>query len=180
MADLFARTPAEGLLPVTIGGVTLSEAEPARITSVAPFRGREAAVSKALQEAAGAAFPAPNRATGKAGARIVWTGPGQALVLGPAVAPEGAAITDQSDAWAHLVLEGQGARDVLARLAPVDLREGVFRRGHAARTLLFHMTATLIRTGTDRWEILVFRSMAKTAVHDLTGAMRGLAGRQAL
>lgn len=179
MVNLVAKSAADGLLPVTHGSVTLSEAGMARITSVAPFRGRSGAVSDALKAAVGAAFPAPNRVTGTAGARIVWTGPGQAMVLGPEVAVEGAALTDQSDAWAWLVLEGAGARDVLARLTPVDLRDGVFKRGHAARTLLFHMTCTLMRTGAERWEILVFRSMARTAVHDLGEAMRSVAARSA-
>ncbi len=177
MADLIATSPAQGHLPLARGSVTLTEAELAPITSVAPFRGREAEVSAALEAAMRAGLPAPNRTTGKAGARAVSTGPGEALVLGVAVAPEGAAVTDQSDAWVHLALEGAGARDVLARLTSVDLREGVFKRGHAARTLLFHVPVTLIRAGKDRWEILAPRSMAKTVLHDLSEAMIGVAAR---
>jgi sarcosine oxidase subunit gamma len=176
--DLVATSPAAGLLPLHHGTVVLSEAEPSRITSVAPFAGKEKTVSAALTKAIGAGFPAPNRMTGSAGARIVWTGPGQAMVLGPEIAVGQAALTDQSDAWAWLVLEGSDAREVLARLTPVDLRDRVFEVGHAARTLLFHMTATLMRTGPERWEILVFRSMAKTAVHDLQEAMRSVAAQR--
>jgi heterotetrameric sarcosine oxidase gamma subunit len=156
--------------------VTLSEVLPEAITSVAPFAGQEAAVSAALEAATGAAFPAPGRWTG-ADTRIVWTGPGQAMVLGPRVAPAGAAVTDQSDAWAVVRLEGQGGEAVLARLIPVDVRRAGMPPGHAARTMLHHMTCTLLRVSDDAFEIMVFRSMAATAVHDLETAMRSVAAQ---
>ncbi len=178
MARLVALSPCAGLLPVTHGTTTLSELTPEAITSIAPFDGEEAAVSAALEATAGAAFPAPNRWTG-ATTRIVWTGPGQAMALGPRVAPAGAALTDQSDAWAVMRLEGQGAEAVLARLIPIDLRRAHFPPGHAARTLLHHMTCTLLRAGDDAFDILVFRSMAATAVHDIETAMRSVAAQGA-
>ena len=176
MARLVAKTPCAGLLPVTHGAVTLSELTPEAITSVAPFDGRDAAVSAALEAATGAAFPAPNRWTGTA-TRIVWTGPGQAMALGSRVAPPDAALTDQSDAWAVVRLEGQGAEAVLARLVPVDIRRAHFPPGHAARTLLHHMTCTLLRAGDETFDILVFRSMAATAVHHIDTAMRSVAAQ---
>lgn len=180
MTRLIAKTACDGLLPVSHGALTLSEAVPQAITSVAPYAGQEAAVSDALKQAMGAGFPAPNRSLGKAGARVVWSGIGQALVLGAPVAPKGAAVTDQSDAWACLVLEGDGAADVLARLTPLDLRDSAFKRGHAARSLLGHMTCLFVRTGAVRFEMLVFRSMAKTAVHELSRAMQSLTAQQQL
>lgn len=181
MVEMIAKTPSEGLLPRSRGSVTLHEIGHGAITSLAPFRGREAAVSRALEAQIGARFPAPGRSTGKAGARAVWSGVGQALVLGPRLAPiDGAAMTDQSDAWACVALEGAAARDVLARLTPLDLRVAVFRRGHAARTELAHMPAVLLRTGAERYEIMAFRSMARTLVHDVDGAMRDVAAREGL
>ena len=174
MARLVAKSPCEGLLPVTVGSVTLSEVSLDAITSVAPFAGQLATVSQALEKAARAAFPAPGRWTG-GDIRIVWTGPEQALVLGARVAPEGAAVTDQSDAWAVMRLEGQGAEAVLARLVPVDVRRDRFPEGQAARTMLHHMTCTLMRVGEDSFDIMVYRSMAATAVHDLEAAMRSVA-----
>ncbi len=177
MARLIAKSPAEGLLPVVVRGLTLTEADHGRITSVAPFRGQEAAVAGALKQAIGAAWPAPGRITGRAGARAVWSGLGQVLVLGPEVAVAGAALTDQSDAWCCLALEGEGAAAALARLTPLDLRESVFKRGHAARSLLGHMSCLFLRTGAARYEMLVFRSMARTAVHELTRAMESVAAQ---
>ena len=179
MASLIAKSPCAGLVPVEVAGATLTEWAPEAITSVAPFKGQDEAVSAALKEALGAGLPMPGRAMGKESARVLWSGLGQALVLGPRVELPGAAVTDQSDAWACLVLEGPEARAVLARLCPLDLRPEAFRRGHVARSLLGHMNAVLHRAGAERYELLVFRSMARTAVHELSEAMTSVAAQSA-
>ncbi|MBQ4826265.1 MULTISPECIES: sarcosine oxidase subunit gamma [unclassified Leisingera] len=180
MAELIAKSPCEGLVPATIGGMSLTEEHPGAMWTVAPFKGQQEALSKALETAHGMAFPAANRATGKAGSRAVWFGRDMALLMG--LAPDAklaghAALTDQSDAWAVVRLEGAGAEDVLARLVPVDLRNQVFKRGHTARTELKHMMASVTRTGPQAFQIMVFRSMAKTLVHDLKTAMEAVAAR---
>lgn len=180
MAELIAKTPCAGLLPLTIGGVALTEEDAGVMTSIAPFKGREAALSDKLKSAHGMAVPAPNRATGKAGARAVWFGHGQAMLIGPAPdlsLADHAALTDQSDAWAVVRLEGDAARDVLARLVPVDLRATTFKRGHTARTLVGLMSASVTRVGERAWQIMVFRSMAGTLAHELKTAMEAVAAR---
>ena len=111
-------------------------------------------------------------------ARIVWAGREQAFLTGvepPAL--EGAALTDQSDGWTVLTLAGAGAVDVLARLVPMDLRLGAFPVGQALRTQLNHMNVVILRTGDHAFEILGFRSMARTAWHELEAAMQMLAAR---
>ncbi|MEL6209813.1 MAG: sarcosine oxidase subunit gamma, partial [Pseudomonadota bacterium] len=95
MVSLIAKSPCDGMLPVAHGGVTLSEVVPEAITSVAFLKGAEAT---------GADWPAPNRWTGDAGRRAVSVGPGKVFVIGAAVDVPGAAITDQSDAWAMMAL----------------------------------------------------------------------------
>lgn len=178
MAELIAKSPFGALLPITIGSVSVEEMPFDAVTSVAPLKGREKMVSDALKSQVGAAFPAPNRSTGRANARVVWSGKGQALVLGKILAPiADAAMTDQSDAWACAVLEGLDARDVLARLVPIDLRPDQFKIGHAARTQLGHMMCVIMRTGQNRYGVMVFRSMAVTLVHELQTAMEGVAAR---
>ena len=174
MVKLLAKSPAHGVLPVTRGTLKLSDCSPDIITSIAPFKGQEAAVSKALKAAIGLELPAPNRSGVKDGVRLVWSGLAQVFLLGARVNIEGAALTDQSDAWACLALRGAGAADVLARLSPLDLRDSHFEIDHVARSLLGHMNALFVRTDTDRFEILVFRSMAQTAVHELTRAMESV------
>jgi sarcosine oxidase subunit gamma len=178
MTRLVARTPAEGLLPLTRGSVTLSEVVPQAITAIAPFKGQAAAVSKALKAAAGVGFPKPNRTEAKGETRCLWSGHDQAFLIGPAPGPiPGAALTDQSDGWALLRLEGAGAVEVLARLVPLDLRHVAFPAGAAARSLLFHVPLAIFRSGADSYDLMVFRSMAATAVHELDTAMRSLAAQ---
>ena len=164
MADLIAKSPARGLTPVDAGGVTLTEAPMGPIWAVMPLRGKADAVSKALEKAHGLGFPAAGLLQEAEGARIAWSGLDQAFLMG--VLPDRtlaahAALTDQSDAWAHLVLEGAAV-------------------GAARRTLVGHMSALILHPGGDRFEILVFRSMAATAVHELIRAMRAVAARRAL
>lgn len=176
MADLIEKTAATGLLPVTHGTLTLSETV-TPLTSVMPFKGRDKSVRATL-----GAWPATGRAVKSPHGPVLWSGRGQAFVCG--VAPDGldtvAAVTDQSDAWCVLVLEGDGLEGALARLTPLDLNPAVFKRGNTARSLLGHMNALFHRVSAKRIEILVFRSMAKTAVHELEHAMKSIAARQSL
>ncbi len=172
MGSLIARTPGEGLLPVARGTVTLTEVEPEAITSVAALAGAD---MEAFADRAGAAFPAPGEVSGDA----FWSGRGQCMILGAAPGDlAGMAVTDQSDAWGVLRLEGEGAADILARLCPVDLRPATMPPGRVARTLLSHMNCILVRRAPDAFDILVFRSMTPTAVHDLTVAMEAVAARR--
>lgn len=183
MSDLIAKSPCGDLLPLDIGTIRLSEVDVGAMTSLAAHRGQDKPLSAALKAAHGMALPAKNRATGKEGARAVWFGQGQVLLIGPvadAALTELAAMTDQTDAWAVVRLEGEGAVDVLARLAPVDLRAPAFKRGHTARTLLGHMTTSITKIGDQAFQIMVFRSMAATLVHELENAMQGVAARAAL
>lgn len=178
MANLVALSPCAGLLPQTIGAVTIAEVEPGRITAILPFKGQEKAVSTALKSSLGLGFPAPGRSEAKAGARMVWVGKGEALLMG-ADCPDlpGAACVDQSDAWCVVEIAGEAAEAVLARLVPVDLRAAVFKRGHTIKSLLGHMTASITRTGANAFQIMVFRSMAETLVEELTHAAKAVAAR---
>jgi heterotetrameric sarcosine oxidase gamma subunit len=178
VANLIARTPFDGLLPLAHGTVEASEVDPGTITSVAPFAGQAAAVSSALKKAIGCELPPVGAFTENGATRIAWSGLDQWFVMSPvAVTIHGAALTDQSDAWAAVQIEGADARAVLNRLVPVDLRPAEFKVGHAARTVLGHMSCLLMRVGDDTYVVLVFRSMAASAAHDLDRAMRMVAAR---
>ena len=177
MANLIPKTPLAGQVALSVGGVTLFEAPLASMQSLAVVRGQEKALGKALK-AMGLPLPAPNSCFQKDGSLIVWTGRDQAFLLGAEpVALSGAVMTDQSDGWARLRLEGPGAGDVLMRLVPLDLRSTA--PGWAARAPLNHMQAILLCAGAGQIDILVFRSMAQTAWHELASAMQMLAARAA-
>ncbi len=176
MPELIAKSALDGR-SLTLGTVTLAEVETGPITSVAVFPGAAKAVAKGLK-AIGLAMPAPNTFAGKNGARIVWAGRDQAFLIG--VAPpslEGAAVSDQSDGWVVLEVGGAGAVDVLARLVPADLRLAAFPVGRAIRSQLNHMNVVILRGGDHAFEIMVFRSMARTAWHELETTMHMVAAR---
>jgi len=179
MVKLIAQSACAGLLPQTIGTVTLSEVDAGVITLVAPFKGQKKEVSDALKASIGVGFPAPNRMLGT-GPRVLWCAMGQALVMGVDCPDLPAACMDHSDAWAIVRIDGVDAMAVLARLTPIDLRDGVFKRGHTARTLIGHMTAGITRLGAASFEVMVMRSMAATLVHDLEQAARNIAARTQL
>jgi heterotetrameric sarcosine oxidase gamma subunit len=182
VADLIA-TSAEGRTLAEADGLSLSQAPLTPIWAIAPYRGKAGPTSEALAQAHGLPVPAPGALHEAEGARIAWSGLDQAFLLGVrpnAALADHAALTDQSDAWANLVLDGARARDVLARLVPIDLSPAACPPGSAPRTLMGHMPALILHPGGDRFEILVFRSMTGTAAHDLTRAMRALSARAAL
>ena len=157
-------------------GMVLCSPDFGRITSVAPFSGKADAVAKVLK---GLGFPRPNSFLTNGQSRIVWTGRDQAFLIG--ADPTGleglAALTDQSDGWACLSLTGAAAAECLMRLIPLDLHK--MQPGAAARAPLGHMQSVIMRTE-GGFELLVFRSMAKTAWHEVTTAMKALAARQTL
>lgn len=181
MADFKVQTPCTGLLPVTVGDLRLTEVVPGRMTSLAPYRGATGALSAAMQVAHGVALPEPGRMTGQGATRALWLGRELALLIGPepdeSLAVH-AALTDQSDAWAVVQLDGRQAVEILARLCPLDLREAVFAPGHTARTDVAHMAGSVSRLGPQTWQIMVFRSMAATLLHEVEIAMFRVAARQ--
>lgn len=167
--------------PVSIGGLKLSERLLGPITSVAVLPGQDKAVAKALKPL-GLVFPTPGLFALSGEARLVWTARHQAFLIGvaPPDALQGAALTDQSDGWAGLRLEGPAASDALMRIYPLDLRLHTFAQGNSARAPLNHMQSVLMRTGPYAFDILVFRSMARTAWHEVEAAMKTLGARAAL
>ncbi|MFP4274031.1 MAG: sarcosine oxidase subunit gamma [Paracoccaceae bacterium] len=180
MVELVAQSPCAGLLPLRIGGATLLEEDPGHLTALLPAPGAEDSLSRALKAAHGVDWPAPGRMETAEGAAALWFGHAQALLIGPAPDPSlstHAALVDQSDAWAVVRLEGAGAENVLARLVPLDLRAAAFPPGSTARSLLGHMTASVTRLPQGGFRLMVFRSMARTLVHDLHRAMDGVAAR---
>lgn len=183
MTKLVEKSPCAGVLPIVQGDVRIAEETPGALTSVAPYRGREVALSEAMETAHGIGFPAPGRSTGKVGGRAIFFGRGTALLMGPtpeATLREHAAMVDLSDAWATVRVEGVGARDVLARLTPLDLRPAAFKQGYSARTELGHMQASITRTGPQSYLVMVFRSLAQTLAHDLGEAALVVAARSGL
>ena len=166
MIDLIAKPAAEGLLPVTAGTLTLAELPLREMHSIAPFKG--AKISAALKKAMGIGLPDVGCATAKGGVEILWTAREQYFVIGATPPKLPAAITDQSDAWCTVVLLGEEAASVMARVCPVEVAQ--LGEGDVVRSLIGHMTAIIIKRA-EGYEIMVFRAFAKTLVHELREVM---------
>lgn len=176
MVKLIAEKPLEGYLPKDIGNIRLFEVTYEHVQSIAPFDGQEQNVRTKIKKALKTELPLPNRVIGS----VQWAGPGQYLVLGDWVQDltEIAAITDQSDSWAIMAVQGAEVEAVLSRLIPIDLRFSVFSQDQTARTLIGHMAASVTRVAADRFDLMVMRSMAGTLVHEVSKAAEIYQSRQ--
>jgi len=144
---------------------------------VVPFKAQHASVSAALQKLIGVGLPANGRLSAGKAAEVFWTGQGQYFVRGENLPKLAAAVSDQSDGWACVSIEGKDVIDVLARLCPLNLR--AMNEGDVARSLIGHMSAIIImRSGGV--EVMVFRSMAETLVHEVGRIMRSVAAQHSL
>lgn len=134
--------------------------------------------------------PKPRCVAMKNGAGVAWMSPDELLIMLPYTkAPEAAAaltkalsgthalVANVSDARAVFTLRGAEARDVLAKLAPVDLSEAHFAKGEIRRTRLAQIPAAFwmsgSKTASDEITIVVFRSVAQYAFDLLSVASRG-------
>ncbi|WP_095589027.1 sarcosine oxidase subunit gamma [Actibacterium ureilyticum] len=107
---------------------------------------------------------------------IAWMSPDELLVMVPH--PEVASavstiqqtlsglhslVVDVSDARALFRIEGSGAREVLAKLCPVDLSPAAFGPGQIRRTRLGHVSAAFWMVDDSAFELVCFRSVAQYA-----------------
>lgn len=173
MAELTETPPFTGqALPLALGACRVSALDPGPIAAIAPFPGRTAALAARL-----GGFPAPGEVLDLPAGRLVWAGRETAFLFGTPPDLAGlAAVTDQSDGWAGLRLEGADGAAALARLVPVDLED--LAPPASLRSLLNHMPLLLIHPTAEVWELYSFRSMAGTMVQEVVTAMRSVAARR--
>ena len=132
-----------------------------------------AALRAAVREAAGEGVPEPLR---HAGGRVLWMAPDEVLLIAPrerlgdalsslraALAGRHAMVVDVSDARASFAVTGRAARDVLAKLTPIDLAPEAFGPGAFRRTRLAQVAAAVACVGGDAFEVLASRSVAAYA-----------------
>ncbi|MEL6206383.1 MAG: sarcosine oxidase subunit gamma [Pseudomonadota bacterium] len=163
-------------------GSVLSEATPSALFLIQPFPGQAARVTDALISAYGVPFPGPGETARTAQVEIRWAGRAQALLFAtnaPGGLGDAAAATDVSDVYARLLLTGAAGADILARFVPIDLSPSAFPSGATAKTLLNHIPAHVTSLA-DGFEIMVMRSFAHTAFHEIAEAMTRLEARSAI
>lgn len=129
-----------------------------------------AAIATVFSQRFGIDLPTTPKAASQGDLTLVWSGPSQWLALSRQAGlarrladqlRDLAAITDQSDARAVLLLDGANVRDTLAKGCPIDLHPRSFSRGAAAVTAIAGIGAQLWQTpDSDAFHIAVARSMA--------------------
>jgi len=136
----------------------------------------------------GVKFPAQGTASSEGASGLAWMSPDEVLVMVPhnTVADAIAAInkalvgqhflaSDVSDARAVLRVEGTFAREVIAKLAPVDLHPATFKTGDFRRTRLGQVAAAFWMSDEDTFHVICFRSVAQYAFDLLAASAK--AGR---
>ena len=167
LADAFAAARADG--------VTLAE-QPARVRFSLRLDPKDADALTAVGALLGGSLPrTPNTAAATVnGKTLLWLGPDEWLVTGPAA--EGAALEDTLRArlesrhnaltdviamYATLALSGPRAREVLMKGCRLDLHPRAFKPGTCVQTALARANVILHQTdGTPTYEITVRNSFA--------------------
>ena len=132
------------------------------------------AVIKAATAATGVKMPAKGHAHCDGQKGICWMSPDELLVLCPyadvadtlakmqrTLSKVHALAVDVSDARAVFRVAGKGARDVMAKLAPVDFRPASFGLGMFRRTRLAQVPAAFWMPDDASFQIVCFRSNAQ-------------------
>ncbi len=163
-----------------LGGVTWSDGI-AEITEIGPLgmitlRGDLSAdaILKAATGVAGVEMPGQREAHFADGSGLCWMSPDEVMVvcaydkvgttlkkLQKALGDAHALAVDVSDARAVFRVAGPHAREVLAKLAPIDLAPGRFEPGMFRRTRLAQVPAALRMVDADTFEVICFRSVAQ-------------------
>lgn len=139
------------------------------------------AVQKGAVDVAGVKMPAPRHCVTDGAAGIAWMSPDELLImcdyadakskldaLTGKVAKVHALAVNVSDARAVFEVRGPHAREVVAKLSPVDLAPGQFTSGMFRRTRLAQVPAAFWMPEEDVFNIVCFRSIAQY-VFDVLG-----------
>jgi len=145
------------------------------ICTIQPFRGRRAACAAALKNAIEFDLPAAGRSNRRGHNMVAWAGPGMfvAVFADPSFVERirealggNAAIVDQSDGKVLFRVSGRDARTLLEKGVTVDLHPRAFATGHAALTLLSHLSAQIIQSDdAPAYEIVLSRAFAADFWH---------------
>lgn len=147
------------------------------LQGMATIRGdlSDPAIMDSVTAIAGVALPAPRRIERAGDRALAWMAPDELLLLAPYAATPGlaAALSARfgdrfalaetvSDARALFRLTGEGAREVIAKGAPVDLARGAFGPGDLRRSHLGQVAVAFWQSARtpETFELVCFRSVA--------------------
>ncbi|MGJ8610864.1 MAG: sarcosine oxidase subunit gamma [Octadecabacter sp.] len=144
-----------------------------------------AKMKKVVKATTGQAMPQSGQYLGDSLRGVAWMSPDEVLIVVPysdvadTIAQINKALNgmhfltaDVSDARAVFTITGLDARDVLARLCPVDLHCDAFKAGDFRRTRLAQIAAAFWQHDAG-FDVVCFRSVADYAEGVLQNAARG-------
>ena len=139
----------------------------------------------AVSAAVGSDIPAQRKIAHGPMGGVAWMSPDELLLLvaydqadaiaaqiSETLGAEHHMAVNVSDARAIFRIEGQGAREVLAKGAPIDLSPEAFGIGDLRRTRVGQLAAAFWMTQTDTFELICFRSVGEFMFDWLTNAAR--------
>jgi len=175
--DLVSDPPLAGV-DVTHGTVSLRAPAGWALVSFAIPLGQDEAARSAITKAYGLDLPDVGRSglASDGTTRIITLGTDRGMILLDHAAPRadrtvaaglGGALylTDQTDGWAVLQIDGPDARTALARICPLDLHHGAFPENAAAQTVMEHLGVLILRTGADTFLLMSASSSALSFLH---------------
>ena len=182
--SLISAPPLAGT-DMMIGALALKAPKDLAIVSIALPLGGEAAAEKAVKAAFGAGLPEIGKTAQGGDVMLMRLGPDQAFAVFTHPTPDaervvagklnGAAYTtDQTDVWCALELSGEGSRDVLERICPLDLHDSAFATGDVARTVMEHLGVIITRSGQDSWLLMSASSSAGTFLHAIETSIKNV------
>lgn len=154
---------------------TIAQISEAPLQGMITLRGAvdDAGFAAAVTAVSGLLLPKAGETTAAQDMRLCWMSPDELLLLCPyaeaehyvarfteAMAEVHAMAVNVSDARAMFILSGPHARDVLAKLCPVDLSTEAFGPGAFRRTRMAQTPAAFWMTAEDAFRIVCFRSQA--------------------
>ena len=133
-------------------------------------------LKKAVQDIAGVKLPKQREILHEGDKAVAWMSPDELLLMVPYADVEDTResiekslkgqhylAANVSDARAMFSLNGTAAREIIAKLCPVDMTPGVFVPGQIRRTRMAQIAAAFWMTSETRIEIVCFRSVAQYA-----------------
>ncbi len=137
----------------------------------------EAPFLRAIEQAFGCGVPLNAPETAREGElEALWLGPNEWLIVGPdregaggahlasqfrrALEGQHAAVTDVTESYSVVGVEGAHARDLLRKGTGLDLHPRSFQPGHVAQTLFARADVILHQIGPQAYDLYVRRSFA--------------------
>lgn len=173
---LLKATPVLGGLDLDIGGNRIVERADLALVSIAVPLGGDARFELFK-------MPPPGRSVVQGDMRTVWMAPNQVMLIFPWATPDAEVhvqgklkgvgyTTDQTGGWMVLEVSGPDTLGALERICPVNLDPSVFPVDAAARTIMEHLGALIIRLGDERFLLAAASSSAASFAHAVETSFR--------